>query len=292
MDTNSHRKTGRRTAVRCMVGFMMALLSMVSRAEVPDSISGLTMWFMSTSLTVTNNTPVSLWQDNSPLSNNATQPTAAYQPIFWTRTSSNGKRPSLNFNGSSSNSLGGSFPILTNATVFAVIRSRYNNFRVQYHNQAGNDSRWGFRTSSAFSSGLWYRVTFQIQFQPSTNFALRMDGINQSTVQDPQNHLYDLGVNCKPILCYSTYNTQEQGLFLGNSSASGTPNGSPTQAFYTTACRHIGRYESANNKYFDGEISELIVYNRYLNLTEVQTVEQYLWDKHFVSPKGTVVMIK
>jgi len=225
-----------------------------------DSISGLT-----------NNAPVNTWYDSSGWSNNATQGSASQQPVYVANLV-NGY-PVVRFNGSNSFfSLPNFLAEATGMEAMVVLKAAV--------------------TPSGESHGLWYMGGSGTGNGSYTDHGIADDF--GSTV------LYTVGTPSQPLTEYHIYEVASQ-----SNRWSAWINGLPCYDTFNNTVVFIGKYptgpytpflggtagDSGNGgagssllSYFNGDIAEVLVFNRTLTAGERTTVNNYLNGKYGLVP--------
>lgn len=213
-------------------------------------------------------TAIATWYDNNPHTNdfnNATQSTSGYQPIFYENIF-NGSIPAIRFDGTDDYM---SFD-LTN-----LINSDYSIFVVEQKRAASSD-----KYIVGDSSGVNYNyVAYYGDSQPGFGHAA--------------NHIYYTNsalAYASPVArmhtgIFST-TTGQQYWYNGGITAdtSDSSSSAKTAITYTTSPRiGSGKNGGGSNVYFNGDIAEIIVFNRALRTEERQLIELYLSKKYAIS---------
>jgi len=231
----------------------------------PFPTSGLKLWLEADAGVTLNGSTVSQWADQSGSGTNASQGTSASQPIL-VANALNGK-PAVRFDGSN-DYMTFNLPIngLTGMTVFLVSSNRANqtagSSQAEYAAIFWNETTsWGTVYLSPFQSQVAWRFgttqvyNRQIYTRPSsvgsgyTRTTMKHDGPAGTDT------LYVNGVQVQSATGKLSALTGHQD--TGN----------------------LGRGYN-NNTYFNGDIVEVLVYNRALSDSERQSVEQYLDGKY------------
>ena len=238
----------------------------------PFPTSGLKLWLRSDAGVTLNGSTVSQWADQSGSGTNASQGTSASQPVL-VANALNGK-PALRFDGSN-DYMTFNLPIngLTGMTVFLVSANRASqtagSSQAEYAAIFWNETTsWGTVYLSPFQSQVAWRFgttqtnNRQIYTRPSsvgsgyTRTTMKHDGPAGTDT------LYVNGVQVQSA-------TGKLSALAGHQDTG-----------------NLGRGYN-NNTYFNGDIVEVLVYNRTLSDSERQSVEQYLNDKYFGGPSPT-----
>jgi hypothetical protein len=249
-----------------MIGLNLSL----SRSGVlwtPKRISSLGVWLRADSLGLANGTPVQTWIDSSGNGMDVTQATMTSRPTF--KTSGIGGKPSLLFDSVDDELISNNdFPVTGDAafTVFSV------------HQQLSTTVRqcavsWGIDVSlRGFNIYPNLRSTNQYDFSYTNNNDYRVA----------------YGATTSPIiLCHrkasGAINTTTTVRVNGTVSADrgGSSTSTPNLGLGKI---YVGAFFSAAAKgYFNGYISEQLVYKRDLSSDEIARVEKYLAAKYDIS---------
>ncbi len=237
-----------RTAVENYLGTKYAL----RLARTPQTVRGLRMWLDSTQFAgVANGAAVDLWEDQSGLGNNAVQSDPTRRPTY--RESVLHEPPVVRFDGVDDLLDAGELGLYTEGqTIFVVARS----------NTAANQVLVGQHAGSL--NGSWYFA--------DTPQGLRYMVINSADVRvdsvAPEQVANNFG------LWVARYDGKSLRIF-----ANGTPVGAPVNqsGAIKDDNRHVyvGNYAGPGWT-FNGDIAEVLVYDRALDPSERWVVEDYL----------------
>ena len=231
------------------------------------------LWLKADSLAgLTNNAPVSTWYDSSGWGNNATQSSPGNQPLYVTNTI-NGL-PVVQFNGSSSYF---NLPYFMNGATqgeaLVVLKSTTP--------PGGHGSLWTFGNSTFILGSPTYAPTGYPD----------IDGV---TISDNfgSTNLYFMGQPVQPITNYIVYEVSSQtnnwaawinGLLQYQTTSNTVSFGSQALSLGTDI--RVSSY----GWNFEGDIAEVLVFNRALTAGERTTVNGYLDGKYgLVSPKISI----
>lgn len=206
---------------------------------------------------------VSTWYDinsNNIVRNNATQSTDDYKPLFKERVI-NGGISAVRFDGSDDYlEFDGTKLINTGYTIFVVEQRRAAV-------SSGISPLMGGTTGSANQNlHLIYRYETTMRFGQYSN---DMDyTIGSYTTPTPRIHTFLL----------STTDGKEYWLNGGDSADASSSSQTDTLTSYTSSA--LGKYLS---NYFNGDLAEIIIFNRSLTTTERQAIESYLSKKYNIT---------
>lgn len=203
------------------------------------------------------NADVNAWSDYSGYDRTAVQAAAANQPIF--RTSSINFQPAFNFDGTNDH-----MNIPSNLTIAGT-----NPFTV-----ISVSKRESLGTADMILGGASEATnTFSYFYSGANKFAL--GPINVGNVSST-------GTYSTANIPYLNAFTRAGNVF--NIYTNGAADGSGTQAYnFLNVNQRIGWRGGSTVDFFDGNISEIVVYNRALNATELQAVNSYLALKYGIT---------
>ncbi len=234
-----------------------------TRGSVVNSTSGLVAWYETTlpesflSTEARDNNSISLWNDlnkQSVTKSNATQSTGGNQPQYIENAF--GAIPGVRFNGSSSFLNIDGLPLVnSDYTIFIVAQRRSNSS--QNYFIGGTDTilnsnmHLGFRYNKMLTQG---------HYENNLDYAI--NGYS----------------NITPSL-YTFWFSQNSGkqFWINSGISSVASDSSQTTALVSYNGAAIGRF---NSSYFNGDIAEIIIFNRALNTEERQDIENYLQKKY------------
>jgi Concanavalin A-like lectin/glucanases superfamily len=238
------------------------------RVQIADSThastvprQGLQQWLMSDAATDSFSGSASIWPDQSGNGHDATQPNPANQPNQTFQDGSNCRGAFVFYNNEYFNF---NLPIdgWGQMTIFLVAKSFQNPPNGSYASQAAaifwnENALWGNTFLNPYQASVPFRFgTTQVNNQPvyTRPVAIGQDfTVTRAVHNGATDSLYVDGV-----------------LALSRGGNNAVLNG-------TTGAGYIGR--GLNNTYFDGEVSEVLVYNRVLSANETALVESYLRNK-------------
>lgn len=236
---------------------------------LPSKLSNLQAWYdADDSDTITTSTGVSQWNDKSGNDYHATQSTSGDQPATGTNTL-NGKNV-LTFDGTDDNltlpsALCSSIPN-GDSTIFVVARqdAKPQQERIITMATSSNSTRMAVRYNGSTS---------------------RPDFINNNTGSVVSGNVGFESLN------YNIITTSHTGTTMTLSSNASTESTTSTGANVSDASiGSIGAVGNGNGDNLDGDIAEIIIYNRVLTESERLSVHRYLYNKWGVLIKGTLII--
>jgi hypothetical protein len=237
----------------------------------PVGISGCTVWLDADQEAYADDAKVPQWSDRSGNGNHATQATSALQPWF-IENYRNG-RPALDFRGGQRMNLPGGLFNVGGGTTLVAGRHRGGLTGIAYMLSSGEASgsnvryRW-YLAANADTSGT------QFAMGPGPGFSA------DSPV------VFGFGLRSEFLI----YGGRADGTTATGYMNCEAPESAP--AAYTGAAAgqaFIGRFFNQDEQYLQGELGELVHYNRALSDAEVLQVLDYLEDKWDVRCHGWVV---
>jgi competence protein ComGC len=238
-----------------------------------NNISNLVAWF-ETSLDSSfvgneksDGSAISTWYDNNPdaaSKNNATQSTSANKPTFTANVFNSGI-PAIRFDGSDDYLVfDGSSLINSSYTIFVVEQRR-----------SGKDGNYfisGSDRSTNQNLILGYRSNL---VATHAHFGNDMNYLGIETYSSPISRIHTYSLN----LAASQSNSGKRYWINGSgASAKSVTNTSQTGPITSYAGASFGR--SSTSYYFDGDLAEVIIFNRNLSNAERLSVETYLGQKY------------
>ncbi|MEI6035137.1 MAG: immunoglobulin domain-containing protein, partial [Verrucomicrobiae bacterium] len=266
------------TGVRDVAGNMIAASNVASFSYTAIPGAGMMLWLRGDAGVTQTNGTVSAWADqagNGTIS--ATQATAASQPAF-VSSGVNGK-PVVRFDGTDDNLAFSDVPVntLTGMTIFMVSANAINQAPATHANASAifwsEASSWGTVYLSPYQSKVNYRFgTGQVNNIPTYTRASSVGGnftITAAVHSGTSEAVYADGTSVFTATgkLAAIANTNSSG-FLGRGN---TNAGTPT-----------------SNYYFQGDIAEVIVYNRTLGAEELSQVNSYLSIKYFCAAPAII----
>ncbi|MBO9631641.1 MAG: right-handed parallel beta-helix repeat-containing protein [Chitinophagaceae bacterium] len=232
---------------------------------------------------VTTTTGVSTWSDQGINAKDATQATAAAQPVYNTTSKLFNFNPSITFNGTST--------VLSNVNinhsaaaageeVFSVIIPRDGDFFGLGRTAVGTEQFSRFYTNTSGQLG-WVSRT-----SSTTAGSLLTTANNLGKIQLANMHRGGSASSGTGIIEYN-----------GASATSGANNFFPTQNQLNIGSRRLNNSTTvANDLFFNGEIAEIAVFSKELTVTERQKVSSYFGIKYgltlghnYLDPDGNVL---
>jgi hypothetical protein len=235
----------------------------------PLSIQNLKLWLRADTLTGTaDGTAISIWKDQSGNGFDLSQGTAVNRPIF--KTGQANGRPVLRFNGSTQYMQGSFTGSITSKTMFVVARlgtltpigSAYGGGAVSVQSLDGysfDSIVYNEHTAKRWMNGSDSFTRTPLMVAPSDETSI---GPHVITIRSTTSSytLYRNGQQLQTTTSYSP-STQTNGLF-------------------SLSARHIISGTPVSNGYWNGDIAEVLVYDRALTEVERQKVETYLRSKY------------
>jgi hypothetical protein len=232
-------------------------------AAIPRN--GLQLWLTADNgVVIGGGSQISQWTDNSGAENNATQTNSSYQPTL-VNNAINGL-PAVQFNGSSqymqiSNSISANFSggasifIVTNPTALTS-GSRF----LDFENCAPGTYTYLYQPSSTSTALYLYNNAINTSVTASNALTTNQFQLLEAI----HNGLPSVGIYTNSVL-----NTYAGSLTPGNN--------------------YIGQ-ASASGNYFNGQIAEILVYNRGVTVSEQSQIEGYLYGKYNLFSQNALAM--
>ena len=227
----------------------------------PEDLSGLTIWLKSDAITgLSDDDPVTTWEDQSGNANDFTQSTASKKPTY--KTSIQNSLPAVRFDGTDDGMLISSIALNTDFTLYMALDAGATNDVIIEH------------SANASSNDGFYVIS-------SNNQTVRVfrGGVNDFFNDDVSDWL-DTATGDWSYICLSYDSSTDLFTIRRNgadrSGTQGTENPVNTAA---TDQLNLGSRNQASS-FFLGDIGEVIFYNNVVhNTTQIQSVEEYLADK-------------
>ena len=239
----------------------------------PKNISGLTVWLDPTVGCTLNSGTISQINDQSIVGNNAIQVNTSQQPLFVISDSLINNQPSIKFDG-----VNDFLDIADNSTI--DFTSEFTTFTlIKPRLVASNKTilaKWDYPTQGAWVLQTDFSFSDELMFAPCF------------TITDPGNQKYystnaDL-IAQKPALITMKYqgNQVQKSLMYRNTvEVQTTIVGSiPSVLPNCSASLKVGKYGGVATRYFDGDITEVLIYNYSLGNSTKDLVEKYLRFKY------------
>lgn len=234
-----------------------------------DQIEGMQVWLDATKLNAVDGESIAIWQNlaNYDIEHveNAKQTDVTRQPIYLEKGSINGM-PTIRFSNNTFMDIGDKGFYLEDLTIFAVIQA---DSVVGYHevfshlNGAPYNHNWFFNIEDGFNFGWGYKSGGSVSY-------------TQSKVQIEAHTPYILSGQRENGQAKSYVNGWIKGRFNGGQSEG---NINPV------------RIGGGNHETFDGELGELLVFDRSLTNAELDAVEAYL-EKKWAIGEDTDALLK
>jgi hypothetical protein len=242
-----------------------------------SSLSGLSLWLKADAGVTMGGGNVNTWEDQSSNGNNATGP-ATKKPTF-VSNGINGK-PAMSFNGSTqlftindSNSLD-----ITNCSFYIVLKRNGNG--------TGNLEPVFMKNPSVLNTSPAYTQYAKV-YGGNTKFIVNApDNIGNVRNVDTQIDLGDGAARIMSFIYDGTIGDCYSNGIKTKSSNSNNGDGGAGNILSSTGTLQIG---GNGAEYFNGYISELIIFNRALNTTEHLSVTNYLNDKYALYTSASII---
>ena len=244
----------------------MSLLLLRKRFN-PRNLPNLQLWLDATRIAQADSTSVATWSDQSGNGYDATQGGSAARPTF-IASGLNGL-PVVRFDGTDDamDLLSGSLGMLRNvagATIFSVVKYAADNVRT--YNLHINDSGSGQRLTSGRSS-----TTTKYEAR-----GRRLDGIATQDIMSTQNVTNNFVIQSVSANYSNTLLQQYiNGALDGQKTDFQTSGNTSDTNSFNISVGYLKTTSSSIN-YLNGDIAEVIVYNRALNTSELAQVHRYL----------------
>ena len=234
--------------------------------------SGMALWLKADSLDLADGDAVTSWKDVSGNGHEFTQATASAQPSYTASDSDFNNMPLVACDGNDEMSAPFSALLNTNQiTLFAVAavttdNDTYNGILVSRRTSPNVQgfNLYGNMTGSSNSWQFWYGR--------GANFGAISAGTDTVTVNQPS------------ILTAQIAGGDGAGATATQTfRVDGVLKGTKNEAFYKATAGNYGLGRVPTPYYLNGQIAEIIQYNRVLSATEVLQVEGYLADKYGIS---------
>ena len=223
----------------------------------PDHLDGLVGWYEADSLLLSDTDPISTWADSGPAGNDATG-SGSSRPIF--KTSIIGSLPVVRFDGiddvlTVSGLVNFGDSSTDDMTLFVVSKASSAHYGgiVGTRNGGGGTAGWQLRYDNSATSMLYYHTSQT----PNNTITLASDAFHIISVS-------------RANLVYNYY---EDGAIDSNDTKSGI-----------TAATNPVSLGYGGGSPLDGDIAEVIIFNRTLDDCEQRGVEVYLAEKFSFSP--------
>lgn len=235
----------------------MMLLGSNALAALPVT-SGVQIHLDASSITgATDGAGIALWPDLSGAGNDATQATAANQPIYNASNPVFGGNPTVQFDGATSwMDLPDDIVDVTSCTAFAVAQYTALDLGHSQYILAGQDGSGDGRI----------RFMHEIGSGQYNDFSWRIGNTNWTAMfVDADTEWHVFGLTSAAVAYLDGANVAS----YSNTAAAGT----------TADALCIGSYREGNKDYFGGYLAELIIYDHVLTEEEISQVSDYLAEK-------------
>ena len=231
--------------------------------QSPDTIANLKLWLKADSLDGTaDGTPIGIWNDSSSNGFSVSQATSAYQPVFKTNQV-NGK-PVLRFDGTHMSMKGAFTGSITDKTMFVVVR-----LATLTPGSAGCDPVSIQTGASGSFDAIVYSEYTQKRWHNGSDYFTRTPATVSPTDE----------TSTSPLLIAIRSTTSSYILYRNGSQLQSTASYSPIT--FNAGDFVIGqRLSGTTNGYHNGDIAEILIYNRALTSAERLQVEDYLNKKY------------
>jgi hypothetical protein len=239
----------------------------------PRNISGLAVWLDPTFGVILTGSNVSQITDKAQVGNNAIQPNSNQRPLFISADSLINNMPSLRYDG-----VDDFLDISDNSTIDFV--SEFTTFTlVKPRVIASNKTilaKWDYQTQGAWVLQTDFSFADELMFAPCF------------TLTDPGNQKFyttnaDL-LALRPVLITMKYqgNQPVKTLFFKNSVSLNTAlvGSIPSSLPNSAASLKVGKYGGTATRYYDGDITEVLIYNTSLTNSSQKLIENYLRFKY------------
>ena len=223
----------------------------------PRSYSGLLMWFDADDATTITGSPVSQWADKSGNNNHLVQATAGQRPATGSIVNTHN---CLSFSSASSNWMYATGVSGTPNTVIAIFKSAdvtFPNFSAFIGSRASSSDKVA---NSAHDSGIFATSGQTKVHTVASATGVRIDGIGGASATDFSNYLVSVGFSG------GIDSVAHMVVYTDDHSAPGVSN-------YVVGA---DPFSAVGSRHFNGNICELLVYNRALTQTEIGFIEIYL----------------
>ena len=218
----------------------------------PNMISGLQVWLKADSINQSNGSSVGTWYDSSGNGNNAIAGNA-------------GILNTTGINGEPAVTLNGNYYVITPST--GIVMNSMSVFAVQKPN---SNSTYGMLLSSSGADDEEFDINWPANGQIGTYLSRQIGNGYSFTVGTP--------------LITSLISAPSVASIYGNGTTEGT--GTPDSTHPATF--HIGNYALSSGYYYNGSVSEIIIYNTVLTNTQKAAVENYLASKYSIAVSSGV----
>ncbi|MDO8429607.1 MAG: LamG domain-containing protein, partial [Candidatus Daviesbacteria bacterium] len=246
-------------------GTSLVLGALSSGIVQPTSFNGLKVWYLANAQDSSDDSTLGSLFDSSGNNYTTTQGTAANKPTF--KTNIINSLPIVRFDGTNDSFNATSYSAFMNTSNFSFFAVAKTNVS----NDGGNHTILG-RNHSA-SGGAW-------DFGIATNGKVNISTWNGSGTQTQVKGATALGTSSFYIISATDDGTTRTIYLNGTQDNSGT--GTTINDTISTPVT-VGVAHGGSAELWNGDIAEVILYNRSLSSTERQTIETYLSNKYNIS---------
>jgi hypothetical protein len=239
----------------------------------PGGVPGESLWLRADSGTssIVNATAISAWNDQSGNGNHVSQATGANQPIYDNNSIDNTNfNPVIKFNGTTNNlfkpnGIMGSAVTYTGASAFVVTKSDAIKFSAIFNEQLGTGNQ--FNNHIPWNDGNLYwdaplgAPRTSVAWGGIIGIPYLFSGLNDNTLASNKEVVRHNGLQIVTTNYAVSYSGNNSNLYIGSVAAS---------------------------DYYNGRMSEVIIYPTALTSTQHQQVESYLAIKHGVTIDQTI----
>ncbi|MGM0635687.1 MAG: T9SS type A sorting domain-containing protein [Bacteroidota bacterium] len=260
--------------------FSIGLMSIGFAQNGPGGVGSettLNLWLKTDNLNYNDGELVDTWEDASENANNASQAEENNRPSFTSTSNLNGL-PALQFAGGNSTATGDFLRIPGSASNFGGINQMSIFSAVRPTNvsnplgQAIISKRQDTNTSDNYSFSLffWTDNRTYLDISGGGGVGNRLDGGSESVVTNNNNFLINASFDG------TLPDNEKQEIFKNASSTNGTNDIGTSSINASDQDVTIGKIDVSDNRYFAGQIPEIIFYNTAVNQTQRNIIDNYL----------------
>ena len=249
---------------------LLCISSIVHAQTTPDKLPNLAAWWSADSITVGDGNPIETWTTNNNEYLYVTQPIADCRPILVNNVL-NGK-PVVRFDGVDDYLDGGDILNIGSegATFFVIAKSNVSNAAYISKSLYGNQpNRYAIEYDAQWSEGFLF---------------LHHDNVTNNSIETEKN---PFGNNEMITVTVNNANKTNalfiNGFLIDSKAISGLAMSSPFNFLIGGYNNTLGFTPPQDEYYLDGDIAEIIIYDRPLSQLERQEIENYLRLKYFPS---------